>query len=261
MSGGSAFHSGPISGQVVSTLRLALHRQPPPRSTQSQPAPRRTRSLRIALVELSYRVVSAHGDVTAKFSGAPLPACRTVDACGAAGTETYSLNGAGSLNLTAVVPLQGARGRGIAAVIRSAVERRQLESNGELRRPSASVSASVTPGGGSTCTDSRRVTEAPQLNVQGASAGRLAVSLVDADADLGDLLRTRCPGPLQADVFGRSLSASVSIREKLGRRPTHRLIPGRTFESGGYTGSVRGGVTLALVRRTARIQVLVEHVR
>src|SRR5207302_1009496 len=91
------FAAGPFSGDVFSTVRVALGRA---RSVQANISPdilRLPRSpggeRRYWVLDLEYRIAGAAGTLVTDFRGVSDPACQALGSCGTSGTSTYSLNG------------------------------------------------------------------------------------------------------------------------------------------------------------------------
>lgn len=252
------FAAGHFSGAVVSTLRLRIGRLTPAFLGPPEPSPppgrRPTRRVRVVDVQARYRVTSLIGWYSAAFRGLPEPGCLPFDACATRGTETWAIitrNGLVEVDTSA-----GARrsDRGLRGAV-AALERAgaAAETYGDFPRSVGETTADLRRPGAARCHDDARV-RAPSL---GSAFGRgIVIVLGGRSAEsFGDLLRTGCPGPTQADVLGRgSLGArTLPMRALLRRRLDVTLRSSGRFGGIGYSGSRRGHFVLKLRRVAVRV--------
>src|SRR3989442_4898821 len=96
MSARARFVAGPFSGEVISTVRMALGRARVAREDFSPDIlrlPLRRGQRRYWLLDLQYRIAGVSGALTTDFRGIQDPACQALGACGTDGTSSYSLKG------------------------------------------------------------------------------------------------------------------------------------------------------------------------
>ena len=113
----------------------------------------------------------------------------------------------------------------------------------------AHVSATVARLGDATCTDSLSPQLAPFAVFEDGHLLQLRLAK-PGDESAPDGMRTRCPGPTQADTLARgSLAAGRIALARLGSRSlSARLSRPGTFDSGAYVGTRSGALDLQLAR-------------
>lgn len=262
-SGRTPFAHGPFAGELVSTLRLTigrarLSRESADSGSSSPPRPRRTP--RVQTIGLQYDVDSVSGGLRADFAGLPGPGCALFDACGASGSVGYSL--AATSEEVDVLGQRRVRGDGGGlgfALLALRQGRMQTRVEALSIRPDdsagqGSATARVTLPGGSVCSDSATGEAAPL-----DSGGHPLELVLGPSSQLGgDAVRTRCPGPSQADLAaGGALAAGRLDPRALGN---HRIdLPLRTagaLVGPGYAGSRSGEIVLHLRLRHASARVV-----
>jgi hypothetical protein len=263
LSARSRFAAGAFSGEVISTVKVVLGRAEVVANRFSPgilriPAGAGSRT-RYSVLELSYRIIRVTGALVTDFRGLPDPACGALGACGVTGTSSYALdNVSGRIDVTGVRRLRrGHRRPSLGASLR-ALRRGVLPvyADGRLAQARATVSERVDAPGMS-CSDSL-FAEPPIIDSRSSSRDlTLLVRSGDLGA-LGDTLRTRCPGPSQADVLRRgSLGhGSVPLTAVGGPVLDVPLASTRTFSKNGYAGARRGQLELTLQLTRSRVYVV-----
>jgi hypothetical protein len=263
LSARNRFVAGPFSGELISTVRIALG---PSRAAREDIAPGiligpprpSAGKRRYWLLDLQYRIADVSGAIVTAFRGIPEPGCAALGACGAVGASTYALSGVGGrVDVLAGSRLrQGRRRPSLRDALRQ-VRRGGLAVYGESRlsRARATVTESISSAVAS-CTDSL-FAEPPTVDARGSSAGLTLLLRSDGLASLGDSVRTRCPGPTEADVLGSGALAHGTIPRAVLGDPVLRWTAGslRAFSRNGYAGSRSGRieVDLQLVGRSVRV--------
>ncbi|MFL5910284.1 MAG: hypothetical protein ACJ768_06930 [Gaiellaceae bacterium] len=262
--GRTPFAHGPFAGELVSTLRLTIGRARLIResadSTYSSPPPRRRRTRRVQTIGLQYDVESVSGGVRADFAGLPGPGCTPLDACGASGSVGYSL--AATPEEVDVFGQRRVRGDGAGlgfALLALRQGRMHTRVEALSTRPDdfagqGSATSRITLPGGSVCSDTA-TGEAASLD---SGAHPLELLLGPSSQLGGDAVRTRCPGPSQADLAGGGALASGRLDARtLGNNRID--LPLRTagpLVGPGYAGSRSGEIVLHLRLRHAGAQVV-----
>jgi hypothetical protein len=246
-----AFKSGPLSGHVVSTVRLKS---------------RGVRHIRLIggegdepegggrelQVDLRYRVTRLQGEARNDFRAVDAPICRVRDACGTHGSQVYSLDEADkTLDVFGVVRTHSRRRPSLRRAVRKIARDGYL--NGFLgidRRAGLTTHAFVRPGS-ATCTDRFRPRQSPLLALVGEE-GRLALTLFhSSDATL---LRGRCPGP--SDTAGIDIARlRLSPGRLLKHAFTAQLRRRRSYRTGAYRGTRSARVEVRLRRTRARVRI------
>jgi len=244
-----SFAAGPFSGHVASSLTAHLDRvrlEPRPRAAIERPRiPARLRGRRVWATsgDWTYRVASLGGELDAAFQGGG--DCALVDSCGLTGLTALRLtarpqNLEVSTERSALTPPRRTRS---GALDRAALS---FFGDAEFTTPAASVTETVARPGATPCRD-QRVVEAPGIDAQRVG-GRLVLSLGQAQ-ELGyEVVRTHCPGPGQADVYGAGslVTGSLPLTDLGRRRLTVTLTRPGAFTSFGYAGTRGGALTVAL---------------
>ncbi len=177
--------------------------------------------------------VCARGGITVTFVGDPA-SCAAAGLCGYAGSDAFSLQGAGDLSLVTV------RRRGRASTSVSL-----FLNNGAV---SSVVDRTAGPGEYSSCSDT--TAGEPGENVGGffsaaASGPRVSLGLASSgSAALG----TRCAGPLIGDLRDALPTETISLGSLAGGDRLVDLGGTHPFTAHGFTGTVRSTVMLALGR-------------
>lgn len=176
--------------------------------------------------------VCARGGVTVTFAGDPAT-CSAAGLCAYAGSDAFSVQGAGALSLTTT------RGNGHRAT------------SATLFLPEGPVTSAVTrtpaPGAQFSCSDT------PGEEGQGGgffsippSAGsQVTIGLVSSASKL---LGTRCAGPLTGDLRGALPTRTIGLKSLARGRRVIDLTGTGTFTAHGLTGTVRSSVVLVLGR-------------
>lgn len=183
------------------------------------------------------------------FAGSADPFCQMLDACGASGSLALSPSAQAT-----VVTLSGSRDipthEKAARVLRD-FRAGLLRVTYALPLPPLQLRETYAWPGGGQCTDGAP-TSRPILGI-GAFPGARRGEAIPVDLQVPgptELLRTHCPGPLTADVFGENhgviASGSVTPAQLLSPRTTVSLTNPGSFAGPGYTGSRSGAVDLQL---------------
>jgi hypothetical protein len=237
---------GPWTGEITSTLAVRATRlRARPRIAVRRPArvPARLRGRTIyrTTEDYAYRVTAVEGALGIAFHGSPAGGCAPLDACGAEGTLTLAPGTKGTLEIS------GERESFTPH------PRVRVDGYGELRSAGGRSAETLRRPGVPDCTDSQRPDDIPLGGEQHGDSVR--VTLGSPSTLMADALRTRCPGPAQADVFGRGVLASGRLaRSALGQaRLRVTLRATGSFARSGYAGTRGGAVTLTLERVRARV--------
>ena len=268
-SGRIPFAHGPFAGEVVSTLRLGVGRANPRRfDVGPRPSiPRRPRrpapGPRVQAIVLDYGVESTTGSLEAEFAGLPGPGCAPLDACGAAGRLTYSLGRPGAeVIVFGARRVHGRRGEFGFALLALRQGRMKVRTELEPTNPDTdspapgTVAARVALPDGTECRDSV-TSPAPTLESAGAREGGFGLVFASAQELGADALRTRCPGPSQADLSGGGALARAAFDPRTLGNDTIDL-PLRTggpLAGSGYGGTRSGEIVLHLRLRHALTEV------
>lgn len=250
----TTFVAGPFVGTLVSTVTT----RPAPSfgsNTSSSsgsfsspgPAPRK---LFIEHVRLRYQVSGLSEPLTVSFAGENDPFCVVLGSCGVSGDVGLS---APAFSGTLVL-----RASRLVARRRSAAQAIADLKQGRMRlfgglSSGIETSESFDPPDGSPCQDSAPNTGV--LTVGDLPPGRgTSVELAESDTNV-DLLRTHCPGPSSADVFGGSgflpvARSAASVAQFLAPKTTLTLGDPGDFTGAGYTGSRSGAIGFSLTRES-----------
>jgi hypothetical protein len=243
LAGRFRFQRGPLSGVVVSTIRM---RSRGAHEEKSGPLgrghPDRHRRL---FVEMAFKVERAQGEVRSDFRALDAPICRLRDACGTHGSEVYSFaREGGSVEVFGTARTSARHAPSLRRAIRI----------GDAGRSSAlSTNVLVRPGG-ARCTDRLRPGET--YFVLGGRK-RLRAELISNDT----VLDGRCPGPTEEQsLHGSRLARGRFALSLLARRsPTLVLGARRDFRAGAFRGRHTAHVELRLRRTRARVSVASPH--
>lgn len=260
------FAAGPFEGVVRSTLRAEAGPVRRVRSSSfssgsSGPgAATGTSPTRLVAVVADYRVVSADGGFHATLAGERSPACEAADACGATGTLDVSPLGLAGRTLRLlgyrVVKTGAAYGPREALADLGAGRLRDLAGGLPDRgEPTRTTTASVRLGGESaTCTDAAEG-PLPGFSARGGRTVRFAIDS-SSYGGIGDLVRTRCPGPSVSDVLGGGalLAGSLPAASLAGASTTVVLGAAGGFSAEGWSGERSGQLTVGLERTRIRVR-------
>ena len=258
LSGQTTFGAGPFTVTAISTVRAlfgtgslgGIGSSTGTVSTgSSSPAPGFTTLEEHA--EVDYRIEGLRGALSTTFAGLAAPLCEPLGACGTTGSLDQSFSTGGVLSFGGSRTVKRREGS------RTALEdlragRLDLSSSFGASPIEETVTETLAEQDGATCSD--RQTQ-PQLSSASNSVGRHAFALVlgpneqaEGGAGTSDPLRTRCPGPSEADVLGSSPLAQATIpASALGdRRLTIAFLGGGSFTGGDYGGARAGSVILSL---------------
>jgi hypothetical protein len=260
LSGSAPFAAGGLAGTVESTVlvrvRKARVRRGPFRRRRPSPPPSGRPPLRSLSVE--YRLARMTGSVPVELDAEPL-ACAPLDACGLSGTLTVT---PGPARGEAYVFVYGRQSK---AALRRAVglvpgpPPRKVSVYGYLTwsRARGTVSAALERDGRPACRDTTPLSDgAIDLRVRGR---RVTARFAGAETlAASDALRTRCPGPLLADLRrGTRLAVGRIPRGALGRRRlTLHLDQGSSTATPGYRLRSRPDLTVVLEREKVEEELI-----
>ncbi len=250
------FTAGPFAGTLISTVTMRPGRPGFSSSSSSSssgsfPGPPRRKVL-VEHVSLRYRVSGFSEPLMISFSGESDPFCGVLDSCGAGGEVAVSAQ-----DFSGTLTLQGSRPvaqRRDARQVIADLRRGRIALFGDLSSRLV-TSESFVRADGSRCQDS--ATNLGALTVGGLSpTGKITVALSQTGSDV-DMLRTHCPGPAYADVFG-STGQLAFARGPVGftqlAKPHSQLTvtaPGG-FSGLGYDGSRGGAIGFSLTLERVR---------
>jgi hypothetical protein len=253
LSGSTEFAVGGLAGTAISTLEIKVGqmrartvRRRPPRRPRP---PRRRPPIRSAQVE--YRVTGVSGSIPLDVLADPR-ACAPLDACGLAGSLTVTPRpGEGEAYLVAYgrLPKEELR-RALEAAPGHAPRGVRFYGYVALSKEAGSVAAALERDGRPACQDAgplRRSTL--QLNVRD---GFVRATFGGNEPGGVDLLGTRCPGPLEADLGRRRHLASgrVPLSSFSRRRLTLRLDRGTSVTTPAFQLRSRPDLTIELERES-----------
>lgn len=256
------FVAGPFTGRLVSTLVLRPSSGGFSSSSSSQsfgpPPAAPPHKVLVEQVTLRYRAASLPSALTTRFSGEPDPFCAALASCGATGTLALSLP---RVAQTFVVTA--------SRVVAKRVNSRQAMA--DLRRgllslspgalvPTASaaaqVSESLRTADGALCQASSTTRQAEVFFTPGPGAARHGLNVVLNDPADAGVMRTYCPGPSDADVFGAHAnvlaSARVGLAQLVRRRSVFMMSRPGSFAGVGYVGTRGGALQFSLTLERVR---------
>jgi hypothetical protein len=246
------FAVGPFAGRVVSSLVLHAGSIHVDHSSQTSPGP--PNPTVFAVVTVPYRIDSATGGFDATLAGDGTSGCGIVDACGTSGRLDFSLTGLAGTTMTieGAKPLRPGQRYTRAQAISDLQSGRLFNFGGfdqarTIRRLTAETLSRL--GSDTPCQDS---STGPAPDFRADSAGTNLRFAVDGESigGLGDLMRTRCPGPGLSDVVGqRPILAGTIPMSSIGSdqlQPT--LTATGSFDTGAWTGSRGGSMNVTLTR-------------
>jgi hypothetical protein len=262
LSARTRFVAGPFSGEVISTIKVALGQARVVRDDFSPEVLRLPGSggaaRRYWVLALQYRIAGLSGALVTDFHGISDPACQALGACGTSGTSSYTLHDlSGRIDVLAGGRLRHNRQRPSKRAALRMLHRGKLSAyaDSRLSRARATVSESVASAG-VVCSDSL-FAEPPIVDSRSSRDG---LDLLLRSDDLGspsDTLRTRCPGPSQSDVLGDGSLAHAHVPFEALGTPTLQVNAGsdRTFAKNGYSGARHGQIQLDLELVKSRVSV------
>jgi hypothetical protein len=262
LSSRTRFVAGPFSGEVISTVKVALGQARVVRDDFSPDVLRLPfrggAQRRYWVLALQYRIAGLAGALVTDFRGIPNPACQALGACGASGTSSYTLRDvSGRIDVLAGGRLRRGRHRPTMRAALRMLHRGSLSAYADSRlwRARATVSESVAFSD-SSCSDSL-FAEPPVVDSRSSRQGLVLLLRSDDLGSPSDTLRTRCPGPSQSDVLGDSSLAHGGIPFGVLGNPRLHVTAGadRTFAKNGYTGSRHGRLELDLELVKSRVSV------
>ena len=260
--------AGPFIGTMVSTLVVSSTPTPggsvSVTSGSSPSGGSRSRKVLLERVALRYRIAAGRGALDVAFSGASDPFCAAFDACGTSGTLALALPGFERTFVVQADRVVAKRvdGRHALADFRSG--RLRLNRGGFaplVASATAQVAETFAGAGGWRCQAAARTRVQPLFLAPASLPSGRGVSLSLSEPVDSEVLRTYCPGPTDADVFGNApelARTSVGLPALLARRSTISLTwPGR-FDGIAYAGTRSGGLALSLTLEHVRAGTVTE---
>ena len=253
LAGRFPFRSGPLRGQVISTLRLksrGIHRS---RLLDGETDEDEPRGKHVLYVELRFRATRVAGELRNDFRAVGAPICELRDACGTHGSELYSLDDTGrTVEVSGFAATRSRRRPSLKGALRKVLNDGFLGGGFDVRRASGLTTHAFVRPGAVTCTDRFAPREPPFLDLYGEQ-GRLALVLFTREASI---LRGRCPGPADAQSGGEEIARlRVSRSQLLKRAVLFQLRSRRDFRTGAYKGTRTARVNVRLRRTRARVLV------
>jgi hypothetical protein len=250
LAGRFPFHRGPLSGEVVSTLRMrsrGARKESPGQRFYPEHADRHRR----LYVSVEYRVERAQGEVRSDFRAIDAPICRVRDACGTHGSDVYSLaQEGGSVELFGSMRTGARHAPPLRRAIRMVARHGGLRGFGDVGRTSGLTTNVFVGPGRPRCTFRRR--SAPTYVVLGAQR-RVTAELYANDT----VLDGRCPGPTQDEAIRERVAVGHFGVGRLARRSLELVMHAdRGFTAGAFRGTHTAHVELRLRRARARARVL-----
>ncbi|MHB1836771.1 MAG: hypothetical protein ACYCXW_17615, partial [Solirubrobacteraceae bacterium] len=274
LSGTVTFAAGPFSVTLISTLHDLISTGPGTGlfggigtgvagGPSGAGTPVRTRAVLQETAEYDYRVAALSGTLTTSFAGLPAPLCRPVGACGLSGTLTETFAAKGTLD---VVGYRTVRRRvGSARALADLRAGRLVMSSGGFGPTTVkeTVTEAMSAAGSAGCADT-----ASAGLVTGDTGFRHGIDRLQIApggppvAPSADPLRTRCPGPSDAEALdNRALAQGPLAVARLGARRLTVVLGGNgAFTGSGYSGRRSGTLVLTLVLVRARGGTKLIHV-
>jgi hypothetical protein len=249
LGGRRPFTAGPFSGEVVSSVRVAVGR---PTVRRFGVARRRPRGRRVVTtyrtVALDYRVRALRGAITSPFTGLPEPGCGALDACGLSGATVLAPRAEGDVVRLRARDRRGTRAGTLAGALRD-VRAGRLRLGTSFGQP---ITATVRG-------EARREGQAQACVDEGGRGALRLMSRTAGDALDFDLravqvfptraaLRSRCPGP---GIAPESVVALGSLPlDRVGAAAlTLRLDATGADAAPGIEGAPRTGAVVVELRR------------
>ena len=250
LAGRFPWRSGPLVGELVSTLRLISRGTKTHRvhgQTGNQRGGRHT-----VYVDLQFTARRLEGEVRTDFRAVDAPICHVRDACGTRGSEVYSLEAAGQrVDVVGSVRTRSRRRPSLHRALRMILRHGTFSSAVDLRRSTGISTHQFVRPGEPTCTDRFRPS-APFIELFGLRRTE-GVSMFGAPSGL---LRGHCPGPSDDDTGSERLALARLAKGALARRTVAVDLAGRhKFVAGAYRGTRTVRVALRLRRKHARVAV------
>jgi hypothetical protein len=262
LTGKRDFSTHGFTGDVASSLVLDLLApdvQPKPPSGTGQ-----TQVIRRRVVTARYAVERLAGTEQVAFAGLADGRCGPFDACGAFGGVALSPAArAGSVVLEAEAAASRP-GRDLRAALGLAAKGRRrgvhVYGHGSWSGHGRSE-ATVTRSGAPTCRDSVELTGGDLAAGRRGSTMRIEY-LGGGFGSPSDPLRTRCPGPVTADLSGAGVLAggAVPLRTFRNRHVTVVLGDRGRLTGEAYMGTARPDLTLVLRRTSVREHVVIYRI-
>jgi hypothetical protein len=250
LAGRFPFHRGPISGEVVSTLRM---RSEGARTEHENThfGPEHVDRHRRLFVDLTFRIESAEGEVRSDFRAIDAPICARKDACGTHGSEVYSFTqGGGTVEVFGAMRTNAKHAPSLRRAIRRIARHAGLEGFAYGGHVSALTTDVLLGPGRPQCTDRRR-SGRPFLDLGGH---RRLTARLSFDAPL---LEGRCPGPTdEQSLGGRLATGHLGLGQLARRSPELALHANRSYKAGAFRGRHAAHVSIRLRRVRARVRVV-----
>jgi hypothetical protein len=245
-----AFTAGPFAGTMISTVTMRPASGSGLSSSSSSGSftgpPTVRRKVLVEHINLRYRVTGRSEPLVVSFSGESDPFCAVLDSCGATGDVALS-----APDFSGTLTLQGSRQVARVANARQVIadlKHGRILLFGEVSSQLL-TSETFVRADGSRCQDS--ATNAAALTVGGLPpGGRTSAALSESGPDV-DVLRTHCPGPANADVFGSNGQlpvprGPVDFAQLVSRHSTVSVSDPGGFSGPGYVGSRSGAISFSL---------------
>jgi hypothetical protein len=249
-----AFAAGPFEGEVASTLVLRVRREIPTEVHAARRARSAALRRRYGLLTLTYAVERMSGEVGLGFAGTRAPSCGLFDVCDMTGDlAVRATDSRGTLVVHSARRLGSARRETAAGALsslragRSRVDGLLFFGEEDSYPPvTAKFPVVETVGfpGLPPCSDDGTLTT-ETLNA-GAVPNGLSVRL-DPQSEDSAALRTRCPGPMAADLADRIVASGVVPYSAMGNdHPSLALRPPDSFDAPAFGGRGRGAIDVEL---------------
>jgi hypothetical protein len=183
--------------------------------------------------------VEAKGEVRVDFHGDPATGCEQAHLCDVEGTVRWNPAGSGTL----LVLAYRERGKRFEEGFLSLGDEGP---DGASGRAKARVSRRGAPG--SLCADSADASGAGSTSGPRRGSALLLRLIGGGGSGTEDVLRTRCAGPLAADVATLIPSRRISERRLTRGQPRLDFSADRTFSAHGLSGTVHSSVVLKIVQ-------------
>jgi hypothetical protein len=250
LSGSTEFAAGGLAGTAVSSIEVRLEQMNARRARQRRPPRRRGARKRppIRTVRVEYRVAGVSGSARVDVR-ADARTCAPLDACGLAGSVAATPGPAeGEAYLIAYGRLpKSALRRALGLAPGPRPRKARLYGYVELEG-TGTVAAALDRDGTPACRDSVPLRGGTlELRVRG---GNVTASFGGRGGIGSDLLGTRCPGPLAADLGSRGhlATGAIPLRAFGRRRLTIHLDRGASLTTTGFELRSRPDLKIELER-------------